>query len=407
MRKVLKRQAKVVVTRSSIRKAARSQSYCNFDGRNASIFRRFIIKLKGKGHRQSLPVQLPDAAHHQLDFTKAVISETPAEISLADEARKLDPAPLSFKMRNNNWRHYAHPLEMSYFDHGLLRHPAMPVDSVAPALPSALPAELALLKHVRNELSDVEDHHVSGNQAKVARNLTSFRKKWFLAPPIVVQNNQVDLPNWANLEGGTKFVNEMAFPELRKDATFIIKCLNSRNVQSTPAEITQSARKKWFLEPAIVKPQQVELPNWARENINSDTFASQLVSDQVRDGGLFIQQDPKSTFRARPVPPTTYKPDLPVAMIKGRQSFKNPAQQHQAKEMTKQISIDPKLKPFRARPVPPTTFKPLILPVVNKGRQSSIKDETKKPNPKGFIAKREVNLQKNSQQKPTRVTTLS
>jgi hypothetical protein len=400
MRKVLKRQAKVVVTRSSIRKAARSQSYCNFDGRNASIFRRFIMKLKGKGHRQSLPVQLPDAAHHQLDFTKAVISETPAEISLADEARKLDPAPLSFKMRNNNWRHYAHPLEMSYFDHGLLKHP-MSVDSVA----RALPAELALLKHVRNELSDVEDHHVSGYQAKVARNLTSFRKKWFLEPPILVQN-QVDLPNWANLEGGTKFVNEMAFPELRKDATFIIsKCLNSRNVQSTPAEITQSARKKWFLEPAIVKPQQVELPNWAREKINSDTTASQLVSDQVRDGQLFIQ--PKSTFRARPVPPTTYKPDLPVAMIKGRQSFKNPAQQHQAKEMTKQISIDPKLKPFRARPVPPTTFKPLILPVVSKGRQSSIKDETKKPNPKGIIAKREVNLQKNSQQKPTRVTTLS
>jgi hypothetical protein len=130
-----------------------------------------------------------------------------------------------------------------------------------------------------------------------------------------------------------------------------------------------------------------------------------LVSDQVRDGQLFIQ--PKSTFRARPVPPTTYKPDLPVAMIKGRQSFKNPAQQHQAKEMTKQISIDPKLKPFRARPVPPTTFKPLILPVVSKGRQSSIKDETKKPNPKGIIAKREVNLQKNSQQKPTRVITLS
>lgn len=65
--------------------------------------------------------------------------------------------------------------------------------------------------------------------------------------------------------------------------------------------------------------------------------------------------------------------------------------------MTKQISKDVKLKPFRTRPVPPSTFKPLILPVVNKGRQSSIKDETKKPNLKGFTAKREVNLKKGQQ----------
>lgn len=90
MGKVLKRPAKVFSTRCSFH-SAKSKSgtesccCCNSDGLNdkASIFRRFIIKLKGKEHA-SLPVQLlPDASHHQLNFTKAVIMlKTVFEISL-------------------------------------------------------------------------------------------------------------------------------------------------------------------------------------------------------------------------------------------------------------------------------------------------------------------------------------
>jgi hypothetical protein len=268
------------------------------------------------------------------------------------------------------------------------------VDSDAPVMP-----ELPVLKHVRNKLSDAkeDDHHqvsdndlVSISKPKDA-NVRSFRKKWFLQPPSIVQN-LVDLPKWANLERGTEFVFETPFRELRKDATFIIKCLNSENVQIT-SKTTQSARKKWFLEPTIVKKHQVDLPNWAKAKMNFDT-TSQMVSDQVPNVGLF-NQDAKSTFRARPFPPTTYKPALPEVMIKGRQSFKSAAQEHQLKTtMTKQILKDLQSKPFRARPVPPSTFKPFIPPVVNKVRQSSIKDETKKPNQKGFIAMKEVYLQK-------------
>ena len=304
MSKLLKQLFRIVFTCFFFRKEAFSEFYCNSDGNNdkASIFRRFITKLKG---------------NLRLDFTKAAISET-FEIPLmpADEARKLDPT-LSSKMQNNNCQHYAHPLEMSYFDH---KYP-MSVDPVAPAMP-----ELAMLKHVCNELSDVPDHQVSGNDLSSSQvkdaNLPSSRKKWFIEPPPIVQN-VVDLPNWAKREGGTKFVNETAFPELR-EFTLIIKRLISRNVQSTPVEITQSACKKWFLEPVTVNS-QVELPNWGREKINLDT-ANQLVSDQVLDAVLFIQQNPKLTFRAKPVSPTIYKPDLPVLMIKGRQSFKNTAQ---------------------------------------------------------------------------------
>lgn len=319
-----------------VKKPFKSTSYRNFAKRNneTSLLRSAIKSLKRRA-----TLQLPDGTQ-QIDFPAGtrIMLET-SEIPLMPDAIEAysDPDRMPLKIDNHNYQ--SCPLLFSALH-------KYPLDG------AAIASELAdgMCQPVHQDIPDVE---ISKKAPKSELAFSpSRRKTWSVeAGQRVVR--QVNLPSWTNGEN-SKNVDEVPFCELRLNETF----------ESEQKETSKNGRKKWVLDFIPGSQSPVELPNWAKAK--SSRFVRSVKPAVQKDGIGLLGAHPQSAikpFRANPVPATTYKASLPVAM-KRHQFVKEKVKA----DMIKDMMLEP--KPFRASPVPPSIFKP--FPLIRSKRPSLV-----------------------------------